>query len=235
MMRNDDVKNLLKHEKDRLINIKNDYDQSLKDKDIHATLRIDIKNYMENMKSALDYMAKDMHETIIAKKRKKKNQSQKKNFPYGEDKQQFEKMTKNHLPDLKIIRPDIYSLIEDMQPHKCNNKWLYDFCKILNDNKHDCLSEQTRTEQKTYKAGLIGKDPIISGPAGSFCGDISVDGIPILFDPNTGLPIQTPETKVSITIWVSFLFQGTDVEVYPLLKIAFHKIKKLSEELYKKI
>ena len=239
MMHNDDIKDLLKHEEDRLINIKNVYDLSLKDETIPPTLRIDIKNCMENLRSVLDYIAKDINEAIITPNRKKNNlpPPKKNHFPYGQDKQDFEGSMKKNLPDLKIIRPDIYSLIEDMQPHACGDKWLLNFCQILNDNKHNFLSEQTRTEQKTYKAGLTGKNPDISAPAGSITaapGDISIDNIPITFD-SDGIPQQTSELEVTITTWVSFVFQDTSVEVYPLLMKAFYKIKKLSETLYEKI
>ncbi|NGX51910.1 MAG: hypothetical protein KR126chlam5_00199 [Candidatus Anoxychlamydiales bacterium] len=239
MMRNDDIKNLLKHEEDRLINIKNVYDLSLKDKTIPTTLRIDIKNAMENLRSALDYMAQDINKALIIPNHKKNNRpfKNKNYFPYGEDKQSFEKSIKNNLPDLKIVHPDIYSLIEDLQPHACGDKWLQNFCQILNDNKHNFLSEQTRTEQKTYKAGLTGKNPVISAPAGSITaapGDISIDNIPITFD-SDWIPQQTAELEVTITTWVSFVFQDTNVEVYPLLMKAFYKIKKLSETLYEKI
>ncbi len=239
MTRNDDVKSLLAHVENSSINIKNVYDLSLKDKTIPTILRIDIKNAMENLRSVLDYMAQNINKAIIIPNQKKNNLSPKKKiyFPYSQNKLDFEKMIKKNLPDLKIIRPDIYSLIEDLQPHACGDKWLLNFCQILNDNKHNFLSEQTRTEQKTYKAGRTGKDPGISAPAGSITaapGDISIDNIPITFD-SDGIPQQTSELEVTITTWVSFVFRGTSVEVYPLLMKAFYKIKKLSETLYEKI
>jgi hypothetical protein len=188
---------------------------------------------MENLRSALDYMAKDIA-TIVCKVSKtlQKNTY----FPYGKNKKDYNSSIGRSLPNLKIIHPDIYSLLENLQPHICGDAWLYDFCQILNNNKHDSLSPQTRKLQKTYSVGLKGKLPTISALAGAITappGAISIDGIPIEFDQNTGIPYQTSGLEVAVTTWVNFVFQGTTVEVYPILQTAFNKIKQLSEQLYK--
>ncbi len=237
-MRDDDVKNLLIHVEKSLANIKNIYDQSLHDKDIPAFLRIDIKNVMENLKSALDYMAQDVAVMISNQKANNAALRKKIYFPYGKNKQDYDFSIKKNLPDIEITRPDIYSLIEDIQPHICGNAWLYDFCQILNENKHNSLSPQTRTSQKAYKVGLPGKFPVISAPAGEIIappGEISIDGIPVEFDLKTGIPHQTSGLEVVVTTWVSFVFQDTNIEVYPLLQTSFNKIRQASRNLYEKI
>ncbi len=237
-MRNNDIKNLLAHVEKSLVNIKNSYDQSLHDKDIPAFLRIDIKNVMENLRSALDYMAQDVAMTISNRKTNNTALRKKIYFPYGKNKQDYDSSIKRNLPDLETVRPDIYSLIEGIQLHTCGNAWLYDFCQILNENKHNSLSPQTRTSQKAYSVGLPGKFPAISAPAGEIIappGEISIDGIPVEFDLNTGIPHQTSGLEVMVTTWVSFVFQDTSIEVYPLLQIALNKIKEASRKLYEKI
>lgn len=234
-MRSNDVENLLAHVEKSLVNIKNTYDQSLYDKTIPPFLPIDIKNVMENLRSALDYAAKDIA-TIVCKM--DTALPKKIYFPYGKNKQNSDSLIEKNLPNLKIAHPDIHSLIESVQPHACCDTWLYDFCQILNNNKHDCLSPQTRISQKTYSIGLKGKPPTISAPAGAIAaepGAISINGVPIEFNPNTGIPYQTSELEVAVTTWVSFVFQGTSVEVYPLLQTAFNNIKQISEQLYKKL
>lgn len=237
-MRNNDIENLLAHVEKSLVNIKNSYDQSLHDKDIPAFLCIDIKNVMENLKSALDYMAQDVAITISNRKANNAALRKKIYFPYGKNKQDYDSSIKKNLPDLEIVRPDIYSLIEGIQPHTCGNAWLYDFCQILNENKHNSLSPQTRTSQKAYSVGLEGKFPAISAPAGEIiapAGAISIDGIPVEFDLNTGIPHQTSGLEVMVTTWVRFVFQDTNIEVYPLLQIALNKIREASRKLYEKI
>ena len=65
-MRSNDVENLLAHVEKSLVNIKSTYDQSLYEKTIPPFLPIDIKNVMENLRSSLDYAAKDIA-TIVCK------------------------------------------------------------------------------------------------------------------------------------------------------------------------
>ena len=236
-MRKNDVKILLEHVKVKLTNIKKNYDQSLQEKDIPGSLCVDIKNAMENLRSSLEYMAQDVYETLITPYRKTKNLKTitKIYFPYGKDEQHFRSMIKHNLPDLEIIKPDIYFLIESMQPHVCNDTWLDDFCKILNDNKHMSLSPQIRTENQTYSVGLRNKSAAISAPARAIKappGAISIENNPIQFDPTTGIPKEKPGLEISVKTWVSFLFQGTKRKVYPLLETAFHRIEAMSEKFY---
>ncbi len=239
-MRDNDVKSLLTYVEDKLVDIKKTYDQSLQDKDVPASLRTVVKNAMENLRSSLEYMAKDVYETIITLYRNTNNKAPLKRiyFPYGQNEQVFNKLINTYLPDLKIVRPDIYSLIEDIQPHVCGNTWLYDLCRIVNHNKHDSLSPQTPTSRKTYSVGPTGKGKAISASAKAIKaapGKIRIGGIPITFDPNTGIPQQTPGLDLSVTTWVSFVFQDTRVEVYPLLMTAFREIRETSKKLYEKI
>ena len=65
-MRDNDIKNLLAHVEKSLVNIKSTYDQSLHDQTVPPFLPIDIKNTMENLRSSLDYLAKDIA-TIVCK------------------------------------------------------------------------------------------------------------------------------------------------------------------------
>ncbi len=65
MMRDSDVKSLLIEVESVLEGIKKSYDQAIQDKDVPDSLRIKIKNVMENLRSALDYMAKDIYEQFI--------------------------------------------------------------------------------------------------------------------------------------------------------------------------
>jgi len=229
MARKDDVTQLLLHVENKLANIKKVYDESLEQREIHPFLRIDIKNVMENLRSALDYMAKDIATNIQAAG---KNHY----FPFGDNQKNFHNSVDKNLQNLKNKRPDIYCLIENMQPHTCGNSWLPDLCHIVADKKHDSLVQQERTSQKTYSIGLPGKDSIISAPAGAIealPGAISINGIPITFDTTTGIPQQTPNLEISVITWVSFKFQNTNIEVYPLLMTAFIKIKEASKGLYR--
>lgn len=53
----DDAKHLVSESKDTFLEIENAYQESLYQKSIHPKLLIKIKNFMENLRSALDFTA----------------------------------------------------------------------------------------------------------------------------------------------------------------------------------
>jgi hypothetical protein len=113
-MRDSDINSLLMHVDSRLVDIKAAYERSLREKNIPASLRIDVKNAMENLRSCLDYMAQDMAEAVIMPYRRANNLSALKRvyFPYGKDKQSYDESVKRNLPDLQTVSPVIHALIE---------------------------------------------------------------------------------------------------------------------------
>lgn len=239
-MRDLDVRHLLDHVDNSLGYIKVAYDRALRDKRIAPPLRIDVKNAMENMRSALDYMARDIADEIVAPHRATKNLKAVKlvYFPYGRDQQAFEVSVQQKLPDLHSLNSQVYGIIESIQPHSCGNRWLYEFCSILNENKHDALSAQDRTERQSYTVSRTGGGPTISAPAGAIeapPGAISIGGAPVVFDSTTGIPLKTAGLDVQVKTWVSFKFGDTEVEVYPLLETAAKGIRQTAQQLYKEL
>jgi hypothetical protein len=236
-MRQDSINALLSHAKADLAKIEEDYRASLQRKDIAPSLQIDIKNLMENLRSALDYMAHDIYAKLIGPVRNAKSQPKvsMRYFPYGKDESDFKSAIGRSLPGLDSISAPVFSLVERIQPHKCGNCWLYDFCYILNENKHNSLTPQTRKERKSYKVGPQGGGAAISAPAGAIKappGAIRIGNQPVIFDPDTGIPYPTPGLEVEVTAWISFLFTDTNVEVLPLLKLAHKEIESLAKNLY---
>jgi hypothetical protein len=62
MARKDSVHALLTKAKAQIKQIQTEYNKSLHGKAVDAQLRIDIKNACENLRSVLDYIAKDIRE-----------------------------------------------------------------------------------------------------------------------------------------------------------------------------
>jgi hypothetical protein len=237
MMRRTDIEILLDHVDGTMQRIMGTYQESLRAKNIPASLLVDVKNTMENLRSCLDYMAHDVAERVIIPYRKAQGLTGLKDshFPYGKDKARFNDAVRKNLPDLQAIHPAIYSIIEGIQPHACKNTWLHDFCSVVNANKHDSLSPQERREKQTFQVGRAGGGVAISAPAGAIHappGAISIGGVPVIFDPRTGVPLQTPGLEVNVTTWVSFVFKDTKFQVHPLLSIAQHEIRETAKKLY---
>ena len=239
-MRKNDVFELLAHAKSDIKEIAKEYHSSLKAKNIQPKLQIDIKNLMENLRSTLDYTAHDIYDLLIMSHRSSlgKKQIDKIYFPYGKDITDFKSMLGNYLPELDVINPDVYSLVESLQPHKSDSPWLFNLCNLVNQNKHDSITPQTRVETKRFEVGLRGlnKSPVISAPAGSIKappGSIRIGNVPVNIDPNTGIPIPTRDLDVKVTTWISFKFSGTQISVLPFLNKSVSEIEKYVTELYR--
>jgi hypothetical protein len=228
-MRENDVHALICHAKANLPPIEREYAASLHRKSIDPVLRIEVKNLMENLRSSLDYLARDIYEGLGMST----PDIIKVYFPYGKDRQDFMSSIGNRLPTLNAVNPNLFSIVESAQPHKCGSAWLYNLCRIVNDNKHNQLDAQTKTEQMSYDVGLPGKEPNISADAGAVrAREVIIDGKLVPFDTTSWTPIPVPGLQTTITKWVSFHFTGTGVEVLPLLNTAISEIDSLAKKVY---
>jgi hypothetical protein len=241
-MRKDNVIALLDHASNDLKNIEQQYEQALSEKKIPTSLQIDVKNFMENLRSALDYMAHDIYEVIIKPERDNTGAKaiEKIYFPYGKTENDFKSGLGSRLPNLQSLNPNIFAIIETIQPHKCSDAWLYEFCRIVNEKKHDTLSPQTKTERQTMTASAGDASvtmPINSPNFSVHQGQnvkVTLGGVPVRFS-NQGIEPLAPGLERTITTWVSFQFAGTNIQVLPLLKKALEEITTLSSKIYKEL
>ncbi|MHB9052423.1 MAG: hypothetical protein ACYC5F_00305 [Thermoleophilia bacterium] len=236
-MRQSDIKKMLEHIDESLVSLEEQYTQSLRAKKLPDGLAIDVKNLMENLRSCLDYAAQDIYETIVAPHRTATglNPVNRVYFPYGETKEKYDDSIVRNLPGLDSLNPAVYRILESVQPFSASTNWLIDLCSTVNDNKHNSLSAQERSERETYKVGLQGSSASISAPAGAIKappGAIRIGGRPVVFDPNNGVPLQAPGLDVKVNMWVDFKFAGTDISVLPLLKTAREAIGKTCDDIY---
>lgn len=243
-MRQNNVKALLEHAANdlsgsELQNIESQYNTALSKKTIPTSLQIDVKNFMENLRSALDYMAHDIYEAVIKPVRDSNGDRpiEKIYFPYGKTKSDFRSGIGSSLPALDTINPKIFGFLESLQAYKSGDEWLYQFCRIVNEKKHDTLLPQTRTETQTMTASAGGasvtmpiNNPNFSVHQGQNV-QVTLNGVPVRFS-NQGIEPLAPGLERTVTTWVSFNFGGTDVQVLPLLKKALEKITKLYEKIY---
>ena len=242
-MRKDQVDALIEHAKTDLEKIEEQYNKALEETTIPSSLQIDIKNYMENLRSALDYIAHDIYEQQIAPHRAStgKPEISKIHFPYGKTENDFKSGVGSNLPELKNVSQDLYSTLETIQPYKTEDNWLFDFCRTLNEKKHDTLTPQKKEERRGLDIDF-GGEKIQMGPGSSISGTgfigAKAGGIHLQGDTISGdSPAQRISGKAKQTIirWISFKFADTGVEVLPLLKKALTGIEDLSNDVYQKI
>ncbi len=239
-MRKDPVIALIEHAKNALDRIREQYGKALNAKAIPTSLVIDIKNYMENLRSALDYIAHDIYEAKIHPYRISTGKQEVKRiyFPYGRNENDFKSSLGSSLPELKTISPDLYDIIEEIQSHKTGDNWLCDFCSILNEEKHNTLTPQTKEEKRGLNIEFSGGAGIKMGPGAVIAGSgfigTGTGGIHLHGDVISGdSPAKrtTGDVKQTVIVWVSFKFGNTNVEVLPLLEKVLGNVKVVSNKV----
>ena len=200
--------------------IESEYQASLHARAIAASLRIDIKNLLENLRSVLDYLAQDIH----AKYCPKANATDRFYFPLLPDRKQFEARMKQWYPGLDLAAKPLWDFLESIQPYHAGFEWLGSFNRVNNENKHTALVEQTRVEVEQVRATMPGGGSVSWNPASvRFGPGVSIGGVPV--DPSTQMPVPHPALKVERVTWVDFEFAGIGVSALGLLKAAVPGIK----------
>lgn len=174
--RKKDIDALISNIQTEYKNIENLYNFSLHDKEINPDLKIKIKNYLENTRSVLDYCAHDIADSLSIN-------AEKIYFPIIEkdkNKTAFEGMVGRNLSGLQSKNFSVFNYLESIQPYQSNYSWLGDFVEVTNDNKHQNLTPQTRTESQRIKSehtggGMVSWDP----SAVRFGSGVFINGAPV--------------------------------------------------------
>lgn len=223
MNRLTDINALLIRAEKLLPKIESDYNNSLHAKAISTDLKIDIKDFMGHLRSALDYLAHDIRDKFCPTA----NQKDDLYFPIRGDREKFDNYIKKAYPGLDSNCPELYEYLESIQYyHGGNSKWLTHFNDLNNENKHEKLVEQKKTETKIVKVSSNQGDGSVSwGPGVTFGSGVSIMGVPI--NPNTQMPATNNITTTEVTIWVDFKFHSIDVSALLLLKDSLKKNKEI--------
>lgn len=224
MNRKSSIEALIKNCKDKFVILKKEYHASLDHQAVSDDLKIDIKNILENLRSCLDYLACDVSEACITGK-----QLGKIYFPIRQSKQEFDQAINKDFPNLQATNSDVYNILESVQPY--HDKWLGEFNRLNNNNKHQDLEEQTRIESRYVTVSSPnGEDSVSWSSSGvTFSGDVRVMGVSI--DPKTQMPVPNNQVKTEITTWVDFKFKDNGESVLPFIE----KSIKSVEAIYKRL
>ncbi|OGJ44553.1 hypothetical protein A2307_01510 [Candidatus Peregrinibacteria bacterium RIFOXYB2_FULL_33_20] len=206
-----DINAVLKKTKTTLDLIEQKYNESLHDQEISSELLVEIKDYLGNLRSSLDYL---------------RSKVSKYNFPICKTEKEFDNATTDLNSDLK-------SAIKKWQPFQ-NNQWIDWFNILNNKSKHITLIPQKRKENIKITVSSPNNGGSVSWGSGvTFGGGVSVMGVPI--DPRTQMPVPNNIVKTEKTIWVSFEFEHENlpngISALPFLKECFDKIAKLIAEI----
>lgn len=149
---NDDIKYLLLDAEKLLKEIIENYTVLEKDigfeKVAPTALKIKTKQFLENIRSSLDYFAYYLFDNYCKDGLSNKEANQilrRLYFPTTSDKRQFSNVIKDSYPNLSEQCPNIIDAIEKVQKYNYGNNessWLNLLVKLSNSNKHRYLSLQ---------------------------------------------------------------------------------------------
>jgi len=228
--RKNNVKALITHAEKDIKKIEDEYRASLQARKVSDDLKIDIKNFCENLRSVLDYLAHDIRETNCVKAKF----NERFYFPILLNREQFESKTNRWFPDLIINKPDLWNYLETVQPYHTGYEWLGLFNKVNIENKHSNLVEQTRTERNEIRVTLQGGAQVSwDSNSVKFGNGVYIAGVPV--DPSAQLPTPHPYQKVEKIIWVDFQFTDIMISALHLLQQTLAGIKQVIEHVYQLI
>ena len=229
----DDVEALINVAREQLEQIEEEYQQSLSNKIISSKLSIYIKNYLENLRSPLDYIVSEICENVLRIK------SSRNYFPVScENLTAFQKHMDRNLPSLDTIDSNLYQVFEKIQPYNSSGcQALPKLSKLVNINKHNALSPQKRIERKGLNIQFPGGASISMGPGSSISGGGIISSGGAWVSPAGGsISGDTPARvcgggiQQTVTKWISFTFDETGDEVLPLLKECLNDIIKITND-----
>src|SRR5437868_607238 len=124
----DDIRDLLQEVDELRSRLDTDRIEAMSDEAKLELARTKVKSCLEHLRSCLDYSAHAI--------RKKYYTPKKIYFPYGLSQLDFATSLKSNLPELETVAPDVFLLVERMQPFSCGDTWLHDLCSHTNKMKH---------------------------------------------------------------------------------------------------
>jgi hypothetical protein len=224
-MRTQSVNALIQRAESQLTAVSSAYEKSLHEKHVEDSLKIDIKNLCENLRSSLDYVAHDIREKHCP------TATGKFYFPILPNAAAYAGQMAQWYPGLQTTAPKVHAFLESIQPYKNSYAWLGLFNRLNNENKHGNLVEQTRTETHQITVTNKGGGGSVSwGPGVTFGGGVSIMGVPI--NPSTQLPVPHASQTVKKMIWVDFRFAGIDASAITLLSDSINGVKAITASLY---
>ena len=212
----DDARTLVEHSAAKIETVRTLHTECLANKSVTAEFLVEVKNFMENLRSVLDYCAHG----LFAKYGQSNKAHPKIYFPYAippNDKLKFRnEIVKRSIPGLLATRPDIVDTLETYQYFGNTGNWLYLFMRITNEHKHEQLTPQVEKQYKMVRiSGTI--------PAGETL-EIDLEKIRLGGGPDA------PYNAVAGT-WTGLEFTGTGVTVLFHLENALQNVSRIVDQL----
>ena len=136
--------------------------------------------------------------------------------------------------DLETAHNDFYIFLNSIQPYNLDYLWLKNLTDYSNETHYRLTPQIKKETKRTTVSGQRGsvvwqKDSM--GNGATFGSGVSVMGVPI--DPVTQLPVSNNIVETKIEIWVSFLFEDSNIDALWLCKKAVEDGEAIIKETLK--
>lgn len=237
----EDALNLIDYSRAGFNLLKLEYGYCTDIKTVTPGLPVMIKNFLQNVRSALDFSSHALYKKFGDQSKSAKTI----HFPYawlGATEKEFEKKVDINLPGIKNSRPDIYQILNSYQYYNSDdNIWLPEFMELINDNRYADLAiepiedvDQLVSDFGIQGAGLIirgggviemGENASIESEYGSIKGEqtISIE--------TSALKNQQGTIKSEISKHVLIYFESNGEEVIAFLDEVLHRVSLITSDL----
>ncbi|MCP1659881.1 hypothetical protein [Neisseria perflava] len=231
-MRKNDIYEIFKEIEEGIVDLKK----------FNKISKVKFKSILENLRSILEYVAHDINMALSQPKDEARLY-----FPYGESYKKFKESTDRNLRNLDAEIPEIYCLLESLQPHKDNNNWLVLMCEFTNQVKHKKLIDIHEKDENSVILSTGGM------PIFEFinCSNVIVEGERIVLEDQNGTVTDfgkmgsyhisqdkvisqenNPNMSHIIIKGKKLILENKEIELIPFVDEYFYKIKKFSDEVY---
>jgi len=226
---NQDIQSQLNRAKELLAELENACNADLQAKDVSGKTKNLSQEVLTKIRYLLDQsIYKFFEKHYLSNLFESDKKSAKVYFPVVSKKEDLKSVLgRAKMGDLEISYKDFYKFIDSIQPYNQDYLWLKHLANYASE-KHIRLTPQTKTETKRVTVSR-GGGSVSWGSGVTFGGGVSVMGVPI--DPATQMPVPNNIAETKIENWVSFLFEGSDVNVLWLCK----KSVEDGEKIIKKV
>lgn len=206
-----DIKSQLDRAKELLQELENACNKDLRSKDISGKTKNLSQEVLLKIRHLLDQaIYKFFEKNYFPKLSDSDRKLAKVYFPIVSKKEDLKSIFgRAKMGDLETSHQDFYKFIDSVQPYNQDYLWLKDLTNYASE-KHIRLTPQTKTETRRVTVSR-GGGSVSWGPGVTFGGGVSVMGVPI--DPATQMPVPNNIAETKVENWVSFLFEGSDINI----------------------
>lgn|GEM_PF-2853408 len=200
-----------------LVEIEGMIQQSIRDESVTPYIKVKIKNCLENCRSPLDYVANYVFDHYcIMEYTAKELKKFKVYYPISPSEHIFNIAIKEKYKSLTTKRSDIVKVFEDSQSFK-GDIWLKHLPKLINENKHRNLTQQSKEQTTTIHSGQIGGMTFNNVSMINVKTPFMIGNMPINFiDPSPYDHLFDASVKLE------YYFQDIGLSVIPTLKAIHH-------------